>query len=101
MQSENTVTGGGVIVKFGRPFLGRYMKMGQSRTLDGWGVQIILKKWDVLYGRSLISYNLNCILNVEPYCEYFQSAKSHTLERNWAFFLSLLFPEESNKHGLH
>ena len=43
---------GGHIVKLGRPFLGRYMKMGQSRTWDGWGVQMSLKKWDVLYGRS-------------------------------------------------
>ena len=44
---------GGGIVKLGRPFLGRYVKMGQSRTWDGWGVQRSLKKWDILYGRSL------------------------------------------------
>ena len=59
--SENIVTvpietrkiGMGGIVKLGRPFLGRYMKMGQSRTWDGWGVQMSLKIWDVLYGCSL------------------------------------------------
>ena len=43
----------GVIVKLGHPFRGRDLKMGQSRTWDGWGVQMSLKKWDVLYGRSL------------------------------------------------
>ena len=61
MQSENIVTvpietrkiGMGGIVKFGRPFLDRYMKMGQSGTWDGWGVRMGLKKKDVLYGRSL------------------------------------------------
>ena len=42
----------GGIVKFGRPFLGRYVKMGQSRTWDGWGIQMSLKNWDFLYGRS-------------------------------------------------
>ena len=45
----------GYFLKLGRPFLGRYMKMGQDRTRDGWGVQKGPKKWDVLYGRSLIN----------------------------------------------
>jgi len=40
------------IVKLGHPFSGRYVKMGQSRTWDGWGVQMSLKIWDVLYGCS-------------------------------------------------
>ena len=44
----------GGIVKLGRPFLGRYMKMGQGRTSDGWMVQKGQKKRDVLYGCSLI-----------------------------------------------
>ena len=47
----------GGVVKLGHPFLGRYMKMGQSRTWDGWGVQMSLKIWDVLYGCSLIMIN--------------------------------------------
>ena len=29
--------GGEGIVNLGRPFLGRYVKVGQSRTWDGWG----------------------------------------------------------------
>ena len=46
---------GGAFFKLGCPFLGRYMKMGQSRTRDGWGVQNGPKRQDVLYGRSLMS----------------------------------------------
>ena len=42
--------------KLGRPFLGKYMKMGQSRTRDGWGVQKGLQKRDVFYGCSLIRF---------------------------------------------
>lgn len=44
----------GTFVELGRPFMGRYMKMGQNRTWDGWGVQITPKKWDVLCGCSLM-----------------------------------------------
>ena len=50
---KNWDGGGEVIVKLERPFLGRYMKMGQSRMWDGWGGQNEPEKWDVLYGRSL------------------------------------------------
>ena len=45
--------GAGIFVKLGHPFLGWYMKMGQIRTRDGWGVPKGPKKQDVLYGRSL------------------------------------------------
>ena len=45
--------GEGYSFQLGRPFLGRFMKMGQGRTRVGWGVQKWPKKWDVLYGRSL------------------------------------------------
>ena len=53
MQSENIVTvpieksrknWDGGIFKLGRPLLGRFVQTGQSRTWDGWGVQISLKK---------------------------------------------------------
>ena len=39
--------GGLFFLKLGRPFLGRYMKMGQIRTRDGWGVKKGLKKRDI------------------------------------------------------
>ena len=45
--------GGDIFAKLGRPFLDWFIKMGQVRTRDGWGVKKGLKKWDVLYGRSL------------------------------------------------
>ena len=47
--------GWGGCCQIGTSFFGRYMKMGQSRTRDGWGVQRGRKKWDVLYGCSPIT----------------------------------------------
>ena len=50
--SQEKLEWGRGIGKVGRPFLGWYVKMGQSRTWDGWVIQMSLKKWDVLYGLS-------------------------------------------------
>ena len=51
---------GVIFVKLGRPFLGWFIKMGQVRTRDGWGVKKGLKKRDVLYGRSLTNKTVFC-----------------------------------------